>query len=552
MPRVLLTSLGTGEYEPIVYRWVDGGDWAEETNLAPVALASFLRPVRVVALVTEQARAKWGEAFAAQLADRGLPPPDLLDIDLGETEHEIARVLEKILEQIQGPVALSLDITHGFRSHPFIYQAALQFLSGFGQVDLTGFYYAKYTGATGLFVDLSPLLFVIEGAYAIRAFRLGGDLMPAVDVLQRRIRHLLQHGPVDEDRTVLAELEQMAEGLMQVAVSFGSGLTQYVGEQVAALDLAGRAAEKQPAGLLGLDRILSHLRTDLIPWAFADRAGGKDELALSQAEIDRQLRLIERYVATGRLATAILVAREFIVTRVLLAQGVTDLWQNEKRRSEVGRELNRLAQLENRPWLGTIWQTVREQRNVFAHNGIGQPLPDHRDIAEIVRQLREHVGDDRHWQIDTVLQGALTNEIWLLSALGNLPGHLYGALRHNPDCQRLIVFSTNRYVAQVPAILQAAGRAALPYETVVLRDMFHDYSAVDSVGTVTQLVKGVRKVKVNLTGGTPLTQYLLEKIATVAQETGVDVVRVAQVDRRPFRHQQSDPFVLGRQHRLDP
>jgi CRISPR-associated DxTHG motif protein len=173
---LLLTFLGTGNYQACTYRVADPPDSASvgapETYFS-VALARHLRPDRIISLETAAAAEKHGQALGDALAPycrEHLP----VRIPEGKSEAELWEIFQCLTENIPAGCTLHLDITHGFRSLPLLGFIALAYLRVARKVNIGGICYGAREamddkGIAPVF-DLSPFLELLDWTSAADSF----------------------------------------------------------------------------------------------------------------------------------------------------------------------------------------------------------------------------------------------------------------------------------------------------------------------------------------------------------------------------------------------
>lgn len=135
--RVLLTALGTGNYEAVGYDvW---GTEQPPTRYVQVALARVEQPkseipLVVLVLVTDQAREVHWEALKAELEalEVEVHPVPIGTLDRPETFEALRNSLR---ERLQVKDTVLLDITHGFRATAPLLIAAVEELDAAGQIE---------------------------------------------------------------------------------------------------------------------------------------------------------------------------------------------------------------------------------------------------------------------------------------------------------------------------------------------------------------------------------------------------------------------------------
>ena len=125
--RRLVTFLGTGNYEEVIYRL--GEQEAPKTSLCRRALTELLKPSDIAVLATEEAEQRHGDGLKEALHASNHPAPGFVRIPAGRAPAELWQQFEVIKTELRGSAGpVMLDITHGFRSQPFFAAAVATFV----------------------------------------------------------------------------------------------------------------------------------------------------------------------------------------------------------------------------------------------------------------------------------------------------------------------------------------------------------------------------------------------------------------------------------------
>jgi CRISPR-associated DxTHG motif protein len=181
--RVLVFAPGTMPREAS-YFLPESPGVLETTNLAPIALVKLAKnvhgkeyPDRVVALCTKRAIDETLETIESGFSelDIAVEPHKVPD---GKDENELKEIVRILLQAIPDECDLTLDITHGFRSSPFVFSVAAQYLSFLRpSVTIEGLYYGMLRNTPpdspdaaplAPLVDMSVLLELMDWVYAAR------------------------------------------------------------------------------------------------------------------------------------------------------------------------------------------------------------------------------------------------------------------------------------------------------------------------------------------------------------------------------------------------
>ena len=133
----LLTVLGTGHYKPTCYTWQDK---EYETEYVAEALKEFFKPDKISVLVTTEAKEKHWDKIKPRLGDIAT---DIL-IPSGKTEAEVWQIFDEVVKIVEPNTQVIFDITHAFRSIPFLVLLASAFLQKAKGVTIQGVYYGAF------------------------------------------------------------------------------------------------------------------------------------------------------------------------------------------------------------------------------------------------------------------------------------------------------------------------------------------------------------------------------------------------------------------------
>jgi len=193
--RTLLSFLGTTDYQPTCYVWEGYG---EHTSAhVTEALCALWKPHKVILLATHQAKDKHGDMLQNSLVRAECEPIwRMLPAGRGFEEQwqQFELLCRTFSESLQEDSAaqIVLDITHGFRSQPFMSGAALSVVqAALRQSRDIRIVYGEYQreAARNPIWDLSLFLELAEWAQALRLFLVTGVAAPIVDLtaaVQRR------------------------------------------------------------------------------------------------------------------------------------------------------------------------------------------------------------------------------------------------------------------------------------------------------------------------------------------------------------------------------
>jgi hypothetical protein len=546
----LITSVGLGNYKELNYCF---GSNKCRTSFAPVAVARLInmKGARASVLVTREARDMYYERVAAELIAAGLNPRPL-DIPGGGSEEDILEILAIITSEVNEGDSVVLDVTFSLRHLPFIYLAALIYLVGLKKVKLKGIFYGAFDlkqGEDAPIIEITYLYQLIEWYRGLTNARQEGDFRPLGKLLKSDVGRLFKSGIENKK---LARISRLAGDL---AFSLASVLPLEVGMKAGNILTLLKNLELSTGSALTSILALDSLGRSLGDWQVPEsQVSGlnKEGIELGKEELNRQLALAEWYVGRMNLPAALLVLREWMITRLQFAAGHCSSWLGYSCRKPYEKTLNAINerarhslgnQLEKD--LASTWGRISRLRNQFAHAGMDSDevrvSPD--EVRNVLQECKKLMEIDIPSSIP-----ARSDNVCLVSPLGLSRGVLYSALKlFNPD--RLVVVTSPEASQSIPEILEVAGYNGLDLMVIKLADPHSGFDeAKDIAANNDNLIKSLAmagKVVVNITGGTTAMQYAVERIAGEASKLGTSVKKVALVDKRPYEEQRVKPYVCG-------
>ena len=597
---ILLTSLSQYPKDAVYFL---GGKTAA-ANQSPLALMQLLPPERlpqeIIVLCTEKlledqfSRVKelielGGSTVgrpSRRVEARALLIPD------GKNTGELWNILHLLLDAVPPDCRLTLDLTHGYRSFPFLFFTAVLYLKALRSVHIEAVCYAMFESAETEkpFIDLSLILDMVEWFYATRTFRetgQAGRLIAMLNPFEECPAAL--HG---DERRPYKQVESLRKSFESAAAAYIQALPLEFGDFAAGLmnklkdPLPEHLLEKVP--LPG--ELFGEIRSFIEPFAFPDRRKNKAGIPLDKQELARQVGIIDTCLRQGHVNHAIGLIREWIVSAARFSQsGVEQIegrvWLKsggEKGRRFVEHRLNLLVELltgkglpgiqltGGQIWLAGQWQFLAARRNDLHHHGfkVDNALLDEKKISEILErwaEIKDSLGDVAKWRIDLIPERLDGPNGWvaaeeapavakcgtlLVSPLGLSRGLLYSALHHvRPGS--LLVISSPDAAACLDEIMEKAGWCGNRMIRL-MQDPHTGFNELESFSKdIVTVIMQADEVVVNITGGTTAMQHIVQQIAGYAEELGRLVRRVALADRRSPQEQRDDPYVPGEMIRLD-
>lgn len=556
----LVTSVGTGNYTPIPYRWEDTMVTSSYPSVALVQLLG-LAPGRATALLTEEAAQKHWEPLRRTLAEVGWTVECRL-VPKGATEEEQMSIVDEVMSAVQPGEEIVLDVTQGLRHLPMVYLAALTYLVGLQGNRLRGIYYGAFDlkdddpdGAAPIF-DLTPLFRILQWYQAVGAAGETGDLRPVTRILNRDRAKLFK------TQRGTGEFGQAADAVTHLAKALATGMPVEVGIEVrqaaAALDRLRTEHVPWPPARRALEWLATEL--DKGRWgkpvqatSGAGRRPLKSEVPLTWRELERQLDLAQWYVERYDFLRAVLLLREWLVSATVWTYGNPDRWLNDRERRRAEARLHALERhlelglvTKDQAVLGRLWQSARNARNTLAHVGMGmdevqwgEPEKMARAILDECRDALQRIARPLTWPV--AKKGRL-----VITPLGLNPGPLFTICRRlRPD--RLVIVTSRQANQKIKEALVAAGRSDVERRVLLIEDPFAADAPLEALvdRELRLWLASAEEVVVSTTGGTSFLGYVVQQVAREAERLGQIVRWCVLADRRPETEQHANPYVEG-------
>ncbi|WP_456373293.1 TIGR02221 family CRISPR-associated protein [Methanocaldococcus sp.] len=161
----LLTFLGTGNYDEVKYYYGDKTNYFK-SKFIQEALMNIFNENKMIVFVTPQAIVN--KNFEELLEK--FPNLKAVEIPVPKSEEEFWKLFEIIIESVGEGEEIIFDITHSFRSIPFIGFLIALFLKEVKNVKIKGVYYGAYepNKEYAPIIDLTPMINLAEWIYAVK------------------------------------------------------------------------------------------------------------------------------------------------------------------------------------------------------------------------------------------------------------------------------------------------------------------------------------------------------------------------------------------------
>ncbi|MBL8149240.1 MAG: TIGR02221 family CRISPR-associated protein [Blastocatellia bacterium] len=419
----LITFLGTANYKETTYKYKD-----EEckTNLFPVALSKFLRPSKVFVVITKEAKDKW-----LDLLRQGLEKLESQDIEMsyidipdGHSEEDLWNIFTAIASKIERGNRVVFDITHSFRTLPFLSFLAISYLRVAKQVEIAGIYYGAWEARKpqppkdtpmqscpediSPVFDLTPFVTLLDWTSATDQFLKTGNSIALANLIQ---------GEKENNLTDLAKnLKEVSNGLELLRpikiMETASKLPELIKEAKPSLTQL-----QEPFSLL-----LKKIEADYGKFALdglLDESGNLIDFKKQKEFLEKLLLVAQWYFEKGYYVHTLSTLREWLPSLLcyhfkvnifdkdersdmeLLLSGGTDKDRATKeviRKSPRCEEWNKFSKSKN---CKTIWSdNLAKLRNDVLHSGFRKEPKDTNEIIELTKRHLEKIKSIAHeWGI---------------------------------------------------------------------------------------------------------------------------------------------------------
>ena len=407
--RKIITFMGLNP-QPTAYEW-DGETY--QAQAFPQVLQERFGPEydQMLVFVTPDAR----QDSLHLLKPEGDPRIVRVEIPTPKTEADYWTVFERLTEQVEKDDRVIFDITHGFRSVPFLVFLAAAYLKVAKDVTIEGIYYgaremgqrsqkkdaeprapapAPEPGQPAPVIDLSPFASLLDWLAATDQFVRTGSAAYLATVLRG-------------DRPVgRSSVRNLAKSLEELSLALMLG---YPLEAMKRADAFKRELENASAGVETLPAPFRVL-LDRLRGEYAARALARPEDDVRR-NLQIQLDLLQWYVENKQIVQAMALAREWVVSALawkgtgtlVLERSEREQWERavngiarEKRRDEGDKDDSTPAETRLSPKqaqaVARLWNKLGNLRNDLAHAGMKEsptkPETIVRSAAEIQGQVR--------------------------------------------------------------------------------------------------------------------------------------------------------------------
>lgn len=358
-----------------------GGVFAE-------ALRQFCEYDTMLVCVTERARENTWPVLEA-LGDSRIKP---IDIPTGRSTEEMWQTFKIIAEQVNENDHVIFDITHGLRSLPFLVFLFAAYLKAAKNVTIDAIYYGALelgnfrTGIPAPVIDLSEFVGMLDWLTATERFIEIGDGQPLANLIKNALPSNIELSSNPASRPVRKDLENTAKIIENISLALS------ITRPIETMQSATRLEEilKQAAPSFAERAKPFSLLSEKVVQEYGQFAleDPTDQAALAE-NLWLQLQMIEWYIQRDRVVQAVTLAREWLISVLVLKFGEL-MFDNANSRRPVENTINnavekrkssprpitpsrcdeKFAALPQADELVNIWSQMAELRNDIAHVGM--------------------------------------------------------------------------------------------------------------------------------------------------------------------------------------
>lgn len=393
-PTVVITTLGTGSYTDVVYRFQDGQEIKSSYPVHALVKKSGTKFDQTIVLLTSGARQVNWELMRVFLEDEKHTAGEIREVSIpdGANSEEIWQIFEKIAEAVPQNANLYIDITHGLRHLPMLLVMAAAYLRTAKNVTIKSISYGAFElgkraeiGGRPVVTecnvfDLLPFVALFDWASATKMFQETGNASQLARLLRETGSAIGSEAKV--------QVDPIAEQLDNVTLALE------VARPEEAMQIAHQLRQQ-------LDRSAEQIRAYAKPFALLKDLLNKafERISLPRLEslgdrLHRQRDLVRWYFQRGRIALAAILAREWMISRKMRQHGIQDI-SDDRERDRIADELGRRPDPKSTQAVlreHELWRKLRKLRNEIAHAGQAnqEPIAAKRiktDFEDILKQL---------------------------------------------------------------------------------------------------------------------------------------------------------------------
>ncbi|MFB2973290.1 TIGR02221 family CRISPR-associated protein [Aerosakkonema sp. BLCC-F183] len=398
----LLTFLGVFNLETTQFTWQEKPLLENPSPYVVEALLKFNEIQKISVFLTPEAEQhKNWKGLQECISKHKKISIEPVPISSKQTEEELWNLFVKVVDAVPPNSEIIFDITHAFRSIPFLAFLVTAFLQKARSVTVKSVYYGAFdrNQPETPIIDLTPAIKLLDWLTATEQFITTGSSINLGNLLSK-----IQQDFSSQDRQKITPprlLEKLGTSIQDISRSLELIRSMGVLKETAKLQ---KIPAQELAKEVGYFAKPFELLSEQIQQSYGQFAlSDPEKLENSQSSLQKQFLLLRWYVKKEQGTQAILLAREWLVSARCVAKGMDYL--NKGNREQVEDELNQMKGSKPHLTLATArtkddkitltWSNLIKYRNDIAHAEM------RRNSAEAT-QLQQYVKNKLIQEIETV------------------------------------------------------------------------------------------------------------------------------------------------------
>jgi len=406
--RYCITFAGAGDRLEVDYQF---DDLSCRTSVIQEALVQFFSPDKIYVLATPKSQKSFPDIVSKAPCCEMVPIPD------GKNTGELWEIFRIIGSLVNPGDTILFDLTHGFRSLPFISFLAVAYLQEIKKVEVEKVVYGALSDdrTRGEMIDLTDFTRILQWMMAVHSFLKfseGSDLSALLRSTHRQFYLSGQEGPAPRRLQSFGEMIDNFSTAMKLARPVDvSGISSDI---ISALpDVTQEIGRFAPP----LESIIGSI-ADLETFTT-----GPQEI-LTPEILDQQWKTVRYLLDKSLILQAVSLSREWIVNySILLTGNAPEIWLDKSTRNTIEHALNYEVErrkkspnpmikptivtpvLEQTPGidnLAKIWNKTISKRNNLAHCGMNKEIHQMRAMkADADKVIADIEGFYQHYPLES-------------------------------------------------------------------------------------------------------------------------------------------------------
>ncbi|TFE65865.1 TIGR02221 family CRISPR-associated protein [Methylacidiphilum caldifontis] len=395
-----LSFLGKGNYRETNYCFKDNGKKIQ-TKFFPLALAQCYPPDKIFIVVTttidsDKDYQKNLDELSNELKNQKLikitVPSGKSDNELWEIFDNVTdRLIQDITESQDKNPKLNIDITHGFRTIPFIALSSVIYFRLIKDINIKAIYYGAYEARDeekdeSPVFNLYPFVELIDWLGAAKRFIDLGDSSAFATILTKiqnqQHKERQSENPSIHLKSLGKTLEELSLALNLIRISELPSCCKKLKNQIEKEETQNEIKSyAKPFGLV-LDKIKEAYRFD------------------SSEDLAQQLKLAEHYLKSNQIVQCGILLREWIVNYTssqLIDYDANSLEDRENIEDFLNERPNKSLKFkedftnEKEEKIKNFWKNISQFRNDLAHCGLGRNYLSAKKLKSNITKCLEHI-----------------------------------------------------------------------------------------------------------------------------------------------------------------